>query len=244
MSSKWFLGLAAGAALLATTSAGAARTVAPASVKVTEGKPTEFAFKLSKTEVPAGTVVFKVTNAGKVGHSFEVCSSTKGGTGNSCAGKATPVLAPGKSATLTVKLAKGRHEYLCTVPGHAAAGMKGVLGVGVAAPTAPPKTAPVPPPATTTTSTTPPPQTGPVVGDPVAGATVFQQAGCGSCHTLKAAGSTGDVGPNLDQVAPLEQDVITNVTYGNAMGMPAFSPQFSSTQIQNVAAYVYTSTHH
>jgi cytochrome c2 len=81
------------------------------------------------------------------------------------------------------------------------------------------------------------------VGDPVAGAGLFQQAGCGGCHTLKAAGATGTVGPNLDQVAPDENTVITNVTFGNAMGMPAFSPQFSTTQIQNIAAYVYQSTH-
>ena len=36
----------------------------------------------------------------------------------------------GKSTTLTVKLLKaGKYKFLCTVPGHAAAGMKGVLTV-------------------------------------------------------------------------------------------------------------------
>jgi mono/diheme cytochrome c family protein len=241
-------GAAALTALLAAdgaagrTSAGAARTVTPASVTVTAGKPSEFRFKLSKSTVPAGTVIFKVTNAGKIPHSFKICTGTSAGTANSCAGKATAVLKTGKSATITVKLEKGRHEYLCTVAGHAAAGMKGILGVGVAAPVAIPKPTPVVPP--TTTTTTAPPATGPVVGDPVAGATLFQSSGCGGCHTLKAAGTTGTAGPNLDEVAPDETTVITNVTYGNAMGMPAFSPQLSGAQIQNIAAYVYTSTHH
>ncbi len=45
-------------------------------------------------------------------------------------GKVTPLLQPGKSAKLTVKFAKaGTYPYLCTVPGHAAAGMKGVFTV-------------------------------------------------------------------------------------------------------------------
>jgi uncharacterized cupredoxin-like copper-binding protein len=40
------------------------------------------------------------------------------------------VLSPGKSATLRVTfLRKGRYPYKCTVPGHAAAGMKGVFTV-------------------------------------------------------------------------------------------------------------------
>ena len=35
-----------------------------------------------------------------------------------------------------------------------------------------------------------------------AGAKVFASAGCGSCHTLAAAKSSGQVGPNLDQAQP------------------------------------------
>ena len=45
-------------------------------------------------------------------------------------GKKTPRIAGGKSATITVKFAKaGKFPYLCTVPGHAAAGMKGSFTV-------------------------------------------------------------------------------------------------------------------
>ena len=44
-------------------------------------------------------------------------------------GKKTALLSPGKSATLKVVFPKGKYPYLCTVPGHAAAGMKGVFTV-------------------------------------------------------------------------------------------------------------------
>jgi mono/diheme cytochrome c family protein len=75
---------------------------------------------------------------------------------------------------------------------------------------------------------------------------VFKSSSCGSCHTMAAAGTNGTAGPNLDQVAPDQQTVVTNVTYGNAMGMPAFGPPggpLTSKQINDVAAYVYASTH-
>src|SRR3954462_8867663 len=100
------LGIVAGPAM------GARSHAAATSVSVTA---TEFHFKLSKTSVGHGTVTFTVTNKGKVGHDFKI------------AGKKTPVLAPGKSAKLTVTLKAGKAAYLCTVPGHAAAGMKGTV---------------------------------------------------------------------------------------------------------------------
>ena len=126
------------------TSAAKATHAAATTVTVTA---TEFKFKLSKTKVPVGKVTFKVVNRGKISHDFKI------------AGKKTPLLKPGKSATLTVTFKKSaRVPYTCTVPGHAAAGMKGVLAVGKAT---------VPPPSTTTitqtttttatTTATPPP---------------------------------------------------------------------------------------
>jgi uncharacterized cupredoxin-like copper-binding protein len=86
-------------------------------VKVTAGKPSEYKFTLSKTRVKAGKVEFKVTNKGKLAHSFSI------------AGKATKAIAPGKTARLTVKLKKGSYTYKCTIPRHAAMGMKGTLKV-------------------------------------------------------------------------------------------------------------------
>lgn len=72
-------------------------------------------FKLSKASVRHGSVTFTVVNKGKVAHDFKIGS------------KKTRVIKPGKSAKLTVTLRKGRVAYLCTLPGHAQAGMKGKL---------------------------------------------------------------------------------------------------------------------
>jgi uncharacterized cupredoxin-like copper-binding protein len=105
-----FLACMAIAALAWALPAGAA-----SSVSVTAGKPSEFRFTLSTKSVKAGKVTFKVTNRGRIAHDFSI------------SGKKTPLLNPGKSATLTVTLKKGSAAYKCTVPGHAQAGMKGTL---------------------------------------------------------------------------------------------------------------------
>jgi mono/diheme cytochrome c family protein len=79
-------------------------------------------------------------------------------------------------------------------------------------------------------------------GDATAGKAVFASAGCKTCHTLQAAGATGTVGPNLDQLKPAYARIVTQVTNGGKI-MPKFSGQLSATQIQDVAAYVFASTH-
>jgi uncharacterized cupredoxin-like copper-binding protein len=85
-----------------------------ASVGVT-GK--EFKFALTSKTVRHGKVTFKFTNKGRLKHDFKI------------AGKKTALVKPGKSASLTVTLKRGSYKYICTVPGHAAAGMKGTLKV-------------------------------------------------------------------------------------------------------------------
>lgn len=70
-----------------------------------------------------------------------------------------------------------------------------------------------------------------------AGKTVFASAGCGGCHTLKDAGATGTVGPNLDTLKPAKDTVAHQVTVGGG-AMPAFKGQLTDAQIQAVAAYV------
>jgi cytochrome c553 len=78
-------------------------------------------------------------------------------------------------------------------------------------------------------------------GDAAAGEAVFSSAGCGSCHTLEAAGASGTVGPNLDEAKPDAALVVDRVT--NGMGaMPSFKGQLDEQQIQDVAAYVVSST--
>jgi mono/diheme cytochrome c family protein len=73
------------------------------------------------------------------------------------------------------------------------------------------------------------------------GEEVFASAGCGGCHTLKAAGATGAVGPNLDDAKPDAALVVERVTNGSGV-MPPFGDQFSEQQIKDVAAYVVAST--
>jgi mono/diheme cytochrome c family protein len=72
-----------------------------------------------------------------------------------------------------------------------------------------------------------------------AGKNVFAQAGCGTCHTLKAAGATGQVGPNLDDLHPGYAQVEAKVKNGGG-GMPAFSGQLSAQEVRDVAAFVAT----
>jgi len=108
--------------------------------------------------------------------------------------------------------------------------------------TTPPPTTP-PPTQTTPTQTTQTETTGttapsPAAGDPVAGKRVFLgTAGCSSCHTLADAGSTGNVGPNLDDLKPTYDAVEQQVTNGGGV-MPAFKDSLSEKQIEDVSAYV------
>lgn len=95
------------------------QTAAKASTDVViAGKPSEFHFTLAKKTVPHGTVTFTITNRGTLPHDFKI------------AGKKTKLLDPGDTQKLRVTFSKaGSYAYLCTVTGHSAAGMKGVLKV-------------------------------------------------------------------------------------------------------------------
>lgn len=79
-------------------------------------------------------------------------------------------------------------------------------------------------------------------GNATAGKAVFASAGCAGCHTLSAAGASGNVGPNLDQKKPPLSLVLDRVTNGKR-GMPSFKGQLSEQQIKDVAAFVVASTH-
>lgn len=95
--------------------AAAARTTAISTIGV---KASEFKFVLTNKTAPKGLVIFKITNVGHLKHDFAI------------AGQKSPMIAPGKSAALNVTFkSAGSFPYKCTVPGHAAAGMKGVFTV-------------------------------------------------------------------------------------------------------------------
>ena len=70
-----------------------------------------------------------------------------------------------------------------------------------------------------------------------AGSAVFASAGCSGCHTLKAAGATGTIGPDLDDLRP-SAAVVAGIVRSGGGAMPSFSGKLSDAQITAVAAYV------
>ena len=103
-----------------------------------------------------------------------------------------------------------------------------------------------PPAATTDEGTTTEEETtteadGGTEGNAEAGAQLFADNGCGNCHTLAAAGSTGTTGPNLDEIQPSFEAAVEQITNGGG-GMPAFGESLSDQQIRDLAAYVVEST--
>ena len=74
-------------------------------------------------------------------------------------------------------------------------------------------------------------------GDAENGKKIFASAGCGGCHTFSAAGSTGTVGPNLDDAGVTADAAAQQVKNGGG-GMPAFGDRLSDQEIADVAAFV------
>ncbi len=128
--------------------------------------------------------------------------------------KKTPVLAPGKSAKLKVTLSKaGNVNYSSTVAGDAKKGLKGVFTVKAA------------------------PASG---ANAAAGKVVFVTTGCGACHTLKAGGGTGTIGPNLD-AAPLTKSLITSRVMNGKGAMPSYAGQLTTQQIDDLTTFLLAS---
>ena len=120
-----------------------------------------------------------------------------------------------------------------------------------------------PPPTTTTTSTSAPSPSGASTAtSPAAGKAVFLGAsGCGSCHTLAAAGTTGTVGPNLGVTEvpdskkrglPLKAFILESITKPNAYISPGFQPNImpqnfaqtlTPTQLQALVNFIASVTH-
>jgi plastocyanin len=99
----------------AIATAGERPTARSATTVNVSGK--EYSFTLSRKSARHGSITFTFTNKGRLKHDFKID------------GKTTRVLRKGKSQTITVRLSKGTYKYLCTVKGHAAAGMKGKFRV-------------------------------------------------------------------------------------------------------------------
>ena len=67
------------------------------------------------------------------------------------------------------------------------------------------------------------------------------KAQCGVCHTLQAAGSSGEIGPNLDRLKPSIDRIIYVVTNGIGV-MQAWEGILTNEEIEAVAYYVFNST--
>jgi cytochrome c551/c552 len=93
-------------------------------------------------------------------------------------------------------------------------------------------------------------------GDPAAGKALFTSSGCVACHEFKPAGSTGKVGPSLDNLSgsaskagqPLDQFITTSITDPNAYVTPGYQQgvmpklPLSSTQVADLVAFLSSSS--
>jgi cytochrome c6 len=134
--------------------------------------------------------------------------------------------------------AKGLKAYILVAFGFFVAMMLTVILVAKE----PKESSAAPPPATTTAPG--PTTTAPAAPSPAvlaAGKKVFTTVGCSTCHTLKDANATGKVGPDLDQLKPVQARVVRQVTNGGKI-MPSFKATLSPAQIQAVATYVSSVT--
>jgi uncharacterized cupredoxin-like copper-binding protein len=115
-----FLTTAVAATAMLALRPAAARPAAATATRATQVTVVakEFRFVLSRRSVRTGAVTFRVVDRGRLPHDFEI------------AGRKSALIAPGKHGLLRVVFRKpGTYRYVCTVPGHAQAGMKGVLKV-------------------------------------------------------------------------------------------------------------------
>ena len=110
-------------------------TAKPTVIAVVAGKPSEFRFELSTfSSLPAGAFTFRVKNEGASSHDFELCAAPVSNVSqNLCVGYESQDLLPGQTTKITIShIGKGRYEFLSTDAGDASAGMKGLIGVGIA----------------------------------------------------------------------------------------------------------------
>lgn len=107
-------GGAAATVAVADTAHASAHAAAGTTINVTA---VDYKFKLSASSAKPGSVTFKISNKGQTSHDFSIDHKT------------SKLIGPGQSTTLTVTLKAGSYPYLCTVPGHAALGMKGTFKV-------------------------------------------------------------------------------------------------------------------
>jgi uncharacterized cupredoxin-like copper-binding protein len=99
-----------------TTPSTTAPTTAPASPKSVSVSESEWKIDLPSTSLSAGSYSFDLKNDGHIPHDLTI-------NGPGVSNQKTPVIAPGKTAKLSVDLKSGTYDFYCSVPGHKQAGM-------------------------------------------------------------------------------------------------------------------------
>ena len=173
----------------------------------------EWTITARPASVRGGRVRFVVRNAGKLRHVFAVARSV----GRPIARR--PV-APGKSAQVAIVVKAGRLVLYAAEPGKNARTMRRVIRVVGTQPKQPTDPAP----------------------RPLDGKGLFQSF-CGGCHTLAAAGTSGRVGPNLDDEEKDCEDVLKAMVEGEGNGrMPSFVTTLTAQQRLLIARFVANAT--
>jgi sulfite dehydrogenase len=80
----------------------------------------------------------------------------------------------------------------------------------------------------------------PLSGGEQRGRDLFAQT-CGACHTLDAAGTQGQIGPNLDEIQVNEADVRKAIKIGGTGSGNMPSGLLSGQEAEDVAAFVAVS---
>jgi uncharacterized cupredoxin-like copper-binding protein len=99
-----------------STAASTTTTSAKAATKSVSVSETEWKVTLPSTTVAAGKYAFVVKNDGHIPHDLTI-------NGPGVSNQRTPLINPGKTATLSVELKSGSYDFYCSVPGHKQAGM-------------------------------------------------------------------------------------------------------------------------
>jgi mono/diheme cytochrome c family protein len=200
--------------------------------------------RLSAREVVAGSTAIALRNAGRQTHYVALLRTdrplralrVRGGWLRERGQLAKVTLRPGgRGRFSTLDLKPGRYVLTCRLTSHVRRGLRTALRV-VAAPTS---IAPMVPGLGTATAAPAPPSTPPPAVAPevkLDGAGLFK-VNCGGCHTLAAAGTTGTVGPSLDDKHPDYGKVVEKVNEGDAP-MPSFRGRLTPEQIADIARFV------